>query len=252
MPTILAVQSFRRGTGKSNLLTNLAVLLAARGKRVGLVDADFLSPSTQILLGIDETTLGPTLNEYLAGTHTIQQVAHPLTAKLGIAGSGELFLIPANPDAKAIAQILRDGYDTGRLNQGFHTLIAELPLDILMIDTHAGINEETMLAIAISDVLAILVRPDQQDYQGTLLTIEMARNLDIPRIVLVVNQVPPLFDTNEILAQTDARYNCEIAAILPHTDELLELASTGVFVLHHPDHPLTTQLDQLASILIHE
>lgn len=63
--------------------------------------------------------------------------------------------------------MLREGYDVGLLNDGFQSLIEELNLDVLRIDTHPGLNEETLLSIAISDTLLIILRPDQQDYQGT-------------------------------------------------------------------------------------
>lgn len=67
--------------------------------------------------------------------------------------------------------MLREGYDVGLLNDGFQSLIEELNLDVLRIDTHPGLNEETLLSIAISDTLLIILRPDQQDYQGTSVTV---------------------------------------------------------------------------------
>ncbi len=71
--------------------------------------------------------------------------------------------------------MLREGYDVGLLNDGFQSLIEELNLDVLRIDTHPGLNEETLLSIAISDTLLIILRPDQQDYQGTS---TLGRNYD--------------------------------------------------------------------------
>ena len=81
--------------------------------------------------------------------------------------SGKVFLIPSSIKAGEIARVLREGYDVGLLNDGFHNLLDALNLDILMIDTHPGLNEETLLSVAISDSLVIILRPDQQDYQGT-------------------------------------------------------------------------------------
>ena len=101
--------------------------------------------------------------------------------------------------------MLREGYDVGRLNDGFHELIEELALDVLMIDTHPGLNEETLLSIAVSDVLAIILRPDQQDYQGTGVTVEVAQKLDVPRLLLIVNKVPAIFDMAGVKAQVDRR-----------------------------------------------
>jgi hypothetical protein len=36
-----------------------------------------------------------------------------------------------------------------------------------------------------------------------------------------------------------ATYGCDVAGVLPHSDELMRLASEGVFVIRHPDDPMT-------------
>src|SRR5574341_2415164 len=154
---------------------------------------------------------------------------------------GQVFLIPSSIKAGETARVLREGYDVGLLNDGFHKLVEELTLDVLMIDTHPGLNEETLLSIAISDALAIILRPDSQDYQGTGVTVEVARKLDVPRMVLVVNKVPQVFNMDEVKARVEKTYNCEVAAVLPHSDEMMTLASSGIFVIKYPDHPITQQ-----------
>jgi MinD-like ATPase involved in chromosome partitioning or flagellar assembly len=85
---------------------------------------------------------------------------------------------------------MHEGYDVGLLNDGVRHLIRELELDALIIDTHPGLNEETLLSIAICEALAIVMRPDQQDYEGTSVAVSVARKLSVPRMVLVVNNTP--------------------------------------------------------------
>ena len=97
-----------------------------------------------------------------------------------------------------IGRILKEGYDVGRLNDGFQRLIAELRLDYLLIDTHPGVNEETLLSIAISDKLLLVMRPDSQDFQGTAVTVELARRLEIPELLMIVNKVPPGMDSVQL------------------------------------------------------
>jgi MinD-like ATPase involved in chromosome partitioning or flagellar assembly len=250
MSQIISVHSYRGGTGKSNTTANIAALLAGDGRRVGVVDTDIQSPGIHILFGLDESEMRHSLNDYLWGTCHIKETAHDVTARLGTTTTGRVFLIPSSMKAGDIARVLREGYDVGVLRDGFQELIEALKLDILMIDTHPGLNEETLLSIAISDTLAIVLRPDQQDYQGTGVTVEVARKLDVPRLLLIVNKVPAVFDVADVKARVEQTYNCDVAAVLPHSDEMMALASAGIFVLRYPDHPITTVLKQVATRLV--
>lgn len=250
MSTIIAVHSFRGGTGKSNTTANVAALLASEGRHVGVVDTDIQSPGLHVLFGLDEDSIGHSLNDYLWGKCDIAETAHDATPHLGRQNGGKLYLIPSSIRAGEITRVLREGYDVGLLNDGFHELIRALNLDVLMIDTHPGLNEETLLSIAISHVLAIILRPDQQDYQGTGVTVEVARKLGVPRLVLIVNKVPAVFDLGEVRAQVEATYHTEVAAVLPHSDDMMALASAGIFALRCPDHPMTGSLRQVAASLI--
>src|SRR5919204_2335743 len=247
MSAIISVHSFRGGTGKSNTTANVATLLAAEGRRVGVIDTDIQSPGIHVLFGLDEEQMVHSLNDYLWGKCAIQQTAHDVTPNLGLDSQGKVFLIPSSIKAGDIARVLREGYDVGLLNDGVHELVSAMDLDVLMIDTHPGLNEETLLSIVISDALAIILRPDQQDYQGTGVTVEVARKLGVRRMVLVVNKVPAVFDAQEVKARVEQTYGCEVAAVLPHSEEMMALASRGVFAARHPDHPMTEALRQVAT-----
>jgi MinD-like ATPase involved in chromosome partitioning or flagellar assembly len=250
MSKIVSVHSFRGGTGKSNTTANLAALLAAEGHRVGVVDTDIASPGIHVLFGLEEDKMGHSLNDYLWGKCDIQQTAHDVTPNLTAGAKGKLFLVPSSIRAGEIARVLREGYDVGLLNDGFRNLIQALDLDVLMIDTHPGLNEETLLSIAISDVLIIIMRPDQQDYQGTGVTVEVARKLSVPSLLLVVNKVPAAFPPAEVRARVEKAYSADVAAVLPHSDEMMTLASGGIFVIRYPEHPITAALRQVARQLV--
>ena len=247
MSKIISIHSFRGGTGKSNTTANVAMLLAAEGRRVAVVDTDIQSPGIHVLFGLDQATLNRTLNDYLWGRCRIEEAAHDVTPSLGVDFEGRTFLVPSSIQPADIAQVMREGYDVGLLNEGFRHLIEELELDALLLDTHPGLNEETLLSIAMSNALAIIMRPDSQDYEGTSVTVAVARKLGVPRMVLVVNKMPAIFDAAEVEARVEKTYDCEVAAVLPHSDELMVLSSEGIFALRHPDHPLTGLYRQIAS-----
>lgn len=249
MSKIICIHSFRGGTGKSNVTANLSALLAVGGRRVGVVDTDIQSPGIHILFGMDEAKIAHSLNDYLWGKCAIRETAHDVTPNLGGDIKGRVFLIPSSSKATEIARVLREGYDVGLLKDGFHELIKDLKLDVLLIDTHPGLNEETLLSIAISDALAVVLRPDQQDYQGTGVTVEVARKLEVPRMFLVVNKTPPGFNLAEVRSRVEKTFNCPVAAVLFHSEEMMVLASGGIFVLRYPDHPFTAALKQVATQL---
>src|SRR5512136_146751 len=246
MSKIVSVHSFRGGTGKSNTTANLATLLAAGGRRVCVVDTDIASPGIHVLFGLAEDQMAHSLNDYLYGKCSIQETACDVTANLGLQGEGKVYLVPSSIRAGEIARVLREGYDVGLLNDGFRDLIGALKLDVLMIDTHPGLNEETLLSIAISDVLLIIMRPDQQDYQGTSVTVEVARRLSVPQMMLLVNKVPAVVAEAEVKARVEGAYRAEVVAVLPHSDEMMALASAGVFVTRYPHHPITAALKRVA------
>ncbi len=249
MSKIISIHSFRGGTGKSNTTANVSAALAAQGLRVGVVDTDIQSPGIHVLFGMDENAMGYSLNDYLWGKCEIKQAAHDVSGNMGVQIKGRVFLIPSSIKIGEITRVLREGYDPGLLNDGYRQLIQDIQLDVLMIDTHPGLNEETLLSIAISDTLGIIMRPDSQDYQGTGVTVEVARKLDVPNMMLIVNKVPAAFDMNEVKARVSKTYGCEVAAVIPHSDDMMALASSGVFVLKYPDHPMTALYKDLASKL---
>jgi ATP-binding protein involved in chromosome partitioning len=51
---VIAIASGKGGVGKSTVASNLAVALALQGRRVGLLDADVLGPSQQLMMGTSE------------------------------------------------------------------------------------------------------------------------------------------------------------------------------------------------------
>jgi MinD-like ATPase involved in chromosome partitioning or flagellar assembly len=240
------VHSFRGGTGKSNLTANLATSLALTGKRVGIVDTDIQSPGIHVLFELDENRVNRALNDYLWGLCAIEDTAYDVTPAAVAGRGGTLYLIPSSIKAGEIARVLREGYDVDRLGEGFQHLLDTLRLDYLFIDTHPGLNEETLLSLAISDALVLILRPDRQDFQGTAVTVEVARKLEVPNLWLVVNKALPSMDPAALKQRVEDTYHAPVAAVLPLSEDMLRLASGGVFCLHHPDHPLSRELTRVA------
>jgi MinD-like ATPase involved in chromosome partitioning or flagellar assembly len=254
MGKIISIHSFRGGTGKSNITASLAVLLAAEGRRIGIIDTDIQSPGIHVIFGLKEQDIKHSLNEYLWGMCPIESTAHDVTASIRRdsqdLGQGQVLLIPSSMKTGEIARVLREGTDVDLLRDGIRHLVKALNLDALFIDTHPGLNEETLLSIAASDVLIVIMRPDQQDYQGTRITIEVSRKLRVPKMIILVNKTPRIFEFSEVAKEVAQTYESEVAGVLPYAEEMMNLGSAAAFVLRYPDHAITTKLKEIAATLI--
>jgi MinD-like ATPase involved in chromosome partitioning or flagellar assembly len=215
-----------------------------------VVDTDIQSPGIHILFGLEGAMIKNSLNEYLWGERDITEAALDVTSNVGMELSGRLFLIPSSTKPGQITRVLREGYDAKRLTQGLRQLVDGLSLDVLMIDTHPGLNEETLLSLIISQTLVIIMRPDKQDYEGTGITIEVARQLEVPRMVILVNKVPSSLEPEAVKVKVEQTYKCEVIAAVPFSEEIINLASEAIFAAHYPEHPITALFKQVAVKLV--
>lgn len=252
MGKIIAIHSFRGGTGKSNITANLAAQAAMANYRVGIIDTDIQTPGIHVLFGLDEKKVEHTLNEFLHGESTIEQVAYAIgehpTQELGCKelANKKLWLIPSSINSNEISRILRDGYDVNILNQGMQSLIKNLKLDFLFLDTHPGLNEETLLSIAVSDMLFIFMRLDQQDFQGTAVAVDIARNLEVPNLLLMVNKALSRYDPIQVKEMIEKTYSVPVGGVLPFSEELADLGSRDLFSIRYPDRPWSIKIREIA------
>lgn len=239
---IIAIHSYRGGTGKSNITANLAACAAASGKRVAVLDTDLQSPGVHVIFGFDPNAIKTTLVDFLWGKCGIRDTAYDISGKVG----GPAWLVPASLTAQAITRIVDEGYDVAKLNSHFDELLEILDLDYLFIDTHPGLNRETMLSSALADVLVLILRPDQQDYYGTAVLTEVAGQLEIPRILLVANKVFSSVDPDQLKEQVEQAFGHELIGQIPLSEDIARLGSRDLFIQRHPDHAITHTLQSIA------
>jgi len=253
LPHIVSIHSFRRGTGKTTIAGNLAVLLAAAGRRVCLVDADVHLPGLHIFFGLKDLEITYSLQDYVDGKCRFEQSIYDVTPHIGAGAPGHLFLIPAlaTMNVEVLLRLLRQSY-TDTLTEGFRAAIEHLSLDVLLIDVRAGMTEESIASVAISDFLYIVTRLDEQDYQGTGMMVELAKHLYRPQVQLIINEAHASMDFAAVQAEAERSFQCPVAAVLPHAEELAALAGVGIFVSKYPDHPLTLKLEQVVAKLNHK
>jgi len=128
-------------------------------------------------------------------------------------------------------------------------LVKSLNLDYLLIDTHPGLSKETFLSIAISHFLLLILRPDKQDYQGTAVVVDVARQLKTRRMLLALNKVHPQLNVEALKTKVEETYGETVAGVFPLSERFVQLASEGVFCVQYPDHPISAEFRRVAQQL---
>ena len=139
---VIAVTSGKGGVGKSTLTANLAVSLAARGLRVGLVDADVHGFSIPGLLGlVDPDGLPP------APTRLDDLILPPVAYGVKVISIGMFLRRPGEEAAGAVAW---RGPMLHRTVQQFLTDVYFGDLDVLLLDMPPGTGD---VAISVGQLL---------------------------------------------------------------------------------------------------
>ncbi|MBI5080032.1 MAG: P-loop NTPase [Chloroflexi bacterium] len=250
MSKTISIHSFLRGVGKSHIVANVASVLAAQGKRVAVLDMNIYAPTLNLLFGLGSLDVKNSLTDYLFGRCTLDSAAYDITSSLGAKQKGKLYVVPAEGRSGESALLLRKGFTVEQLGEGAHQLARALNLDVLLIDNGAGVNQETMISIAIADSLGVVLRLDKKDYQGTSLVLEIAKELSVPHASLIVNQAPSDYDLSEVKTKVIKAYHSDVAAVLPYSSELATLASDALFVVKYPNHALTKLFKQVGEKLM--
>lgn len=251
MPKIISLHSFRGGTGKSNMTANLAAVIASQGQRVGIIDTDIQSPGIHVLFGMDENSVKYSLNDYLWGRCNLEEAAYDVTPEELNQTPGKIFLVPSSIKMGEIARIVKEGYNVLLLTHGLQQLCDDLHLDYLLIDTHPGMNEETLLSIAISNELIVILRPDRQDFQGTAVTLQVARKLNTSKISLVVNKLLSKYNPEEVQEQVSQKFQVPVLGVFPLSEEMADLGSKAIFAIEFPEHSYTREIKKVAAAVTH-
>lgn len=226
------------GPGKAHLTANLAASVALLGKRVGVIETDTRPPGMLALFGLDPGQIVNTVGDHLAGRCELQDAAHRVSPPEVAGAGGSVYLIPAGP--------LDPAYDAERLGAALGPVLDALFLDFLFVDAPAGLGEGALLAAAAADWAVVMLRPDRQDYLTTAVAVEVVRRLGVPRVALVLNEVPLTLDHAALQQDLERTFGAELGAVLPPAGD----GAPGLVAARQPEHPLARAVAGLAAKLV--
>lgn len=247
MTRSVAVHSYKGGTGKTTIVANVAVALALKGRRVGVMDMDLEGPGLHVFFDIDPSELRFTLNDVLAGVAAPEAACVRMSEKMSLNG-GEIFYSPASVRVAEIMRTLKTGFELDQFENAIRRLQEKFGLHYLLIDTHPGIMHDTLLALGVCDHQMLVSRVDQQDIFGTGIMIEVSSTFGKPAH-LVLNMIPPRVRESEVLKFArvmGAHFTVDMAGWLPFSEEIIGSLSRSVLTLKQPRHAIAAKFRQIA------
>jgi septum site-determining protein MinD len=250
MSKIIAVHSYKGGTGKTLLSVNLAATFAKQGKKVCVVDLDFRAPSLFALLRVENTEAW--FNDYLNNTCDVNKTLINLSSK--ITGNGKFYAGLANPATEAIRDMAAKDRKwemraLGRLLSLRNSLIDEQKFDYLFFDTSPGLQYSSINAIVSADFVVVATTGDRSDVDGTRRMLRELYNLFEKKTGLVINKVldsDSKSKRDEMAKKVQAVYQVPLLGIVPCFCEILRAEGNFIFPEDKPDHPFTKILDEMA------
>ena len=164
----IAFHSYKGGTGKTTLVSNLAALYANRGMKICLLDFDLYAPS---LVTYFRKKPEYYLNDLLSGDVQVSDVLVDLSSVLGL--EGKLFVGFSSPKREDIHEIEIHHEIKWQLSAlrrflaAKKELISKYGMDYILLDTSPGIRYWSINAIAASELLFLVMKTSSMDIEGT-------------------------------------------------------------------------------------
>jgi MinD-like ATPase involved in chromosome partitioning or flagellar assembly len=213
------------------------------GNRVGLLDTDPIGGGIRTLFSLDNQAAHP---DHYWWLQTNPDTPKQLTSQAYPYGSppppqAGIYLPTEQNLGKISTQLtsLQAYYGVQNPSDALTHLSQDFKLDYLLLDTQPTLDDENLLSLALADTIAVLMQLDTYDFQRIAVLLGIIQKLDIQQTWLIPSQVLPLVDTATIKAKLTQTYQLPVGAVLPLNEEMVRLASGGLFCLHYPQHDLT-------------
>jgi len=170
---VIAVTGGKGGVGKTNVSVNLALALAELGRRVMLLDADLGLANVDVLLGLRPKR---TLADVVAGKCELRDVL--------LLGPGGIHIVPAASGTQSMVHL--SPMQHAGLIQAFSDLADDL--DILIVDTAAGIGDEVVSFVRAAQEILLVVTDEPTSITDVYALIKLLnRDYGVTRFRMLAN-----------------------------------------------------------------
>ncbi|MCH8538474.1 MAG: MinD/ParA family protein [Alkalimonas sp.] len=216
MVKVIAVTGGKGGVGKTNVSINLAIAMAQLGKRVMVLDADLGLANCDVMLGL---RVQKNLSHVLNGEAELDDIL--------IEGPAGIKIIPATSGSQNMTEL--SPAEHAGLIRAFSEMKTQV--DILLIDTAAGISDMVMsFSRASQDVLVVVCDEPSSITDAYALMKILSRDHDVQRFKIIANMVRSLREGQELFAKltrvTDRflDVNLELVSTVPYDENVRKAA----------------------------
>jgi septum site-determining protein MinD len=236
----IAFHSYKGGTGKSYLTSNLSAIYS-ENEKICLLDMDLPAPTLQRLFDMPDR--GVWLNDYLDGDCNIWDALHQVRG-------GNLYLGMANPDPDAIRAALGKSKDremqTLKRMLRLKKTLAKEGFDKLMLDTTPGYEYTSINSIATADVVGIVTILYRPDIVGVRDMIKGLYDVLEKPIFMTLNRYhnEKKFEKFKLDMEKEG-FKGSVFGMNCFCDEAEEIGNK-VLTLENPNHPISKSIRRLA------
>jgi len=239
----IAVASGKGGVGKTNVTANLAISLRKLGKKVMIVDADLGLSNIDVLL-------------HLAPKHTIQNLLDgdmPLKDIL-IEGPHGIKILPAGSGVQELTAL--DEFQRLKILEAFDSYSDDV--DVLLIDTAAGVSENVAFFCIAAQEIIIVTSPEPTAITDAYALIKVlnTRYQEKEFHVLVnsaknADEAVEVFRRLSLAADKFLNISLDYLGYLPY-DESVQNAvrAQQAFIDMYPNRPISRRIMEIAQLFL--
>jgi chromosome partitioning protein len=264
----IALHSYKGGTGKTTLISNLAAYYAMSGLKVCLLDFDLYAPSLSMYfrklpaMYLNNLLNGETESK---GKTDISKVLVDVSSELGL--KGKLFIGFSSPGKDDIAEIeLRHEQKwqlaaIRRFLSAKNQLFEEYGIDYLFLDTSPGIRYWSLNTLSVADTTFLVMKNSDMDIEGTRkMTTDFYDSLKRfgSKYYIILNKIPGASPIAEFSLEADEKefeailekdIGARVIGSMPCFCDIQFSKHEFLFAIKKPDHPFSKKLVALAEII---
>src|SRR3989441_7591406 len=217
------------------------------------MDLDLSGPGLPVLFGLKKSEIKATLKDIFLGDAPPADVVIDLTQRFNLKKGG-LFFCPASNKVEDMLRLLKSGLEVEVFQDTIQKVGEQNKLDYIIVDTHPGVENDTVLAMGCCDALTLVSRLDQQDLCGTAVMVLLAETFEKPTY-LALNMVPPgvkIKDAVKVGKELADLFKSKFLEAFEFQIDVINNLSRSVFVLDNPNSTFARKVGDAADFLVRE